>query len=134
MVLEIKNGANFENVSNVVNDFLDRFFWFDEQYNFKQLGKRTYYSRSTDNKEIMIINMAGFKKEDIDIKPKDIYGKNYLCISAKPNEDVKDIVDEIKDMRIEIKPGIEKFEKPVLKDGLLYITGIKEKNKYNIEW
>lgn len=107
-------------------DVMNCLGWFDEVFNFPNLGKRTYWKKDIDNGEVMIINIAGFKKDDIKINSKSEYNKDYLYITGTPNKNI-DFIEKF-NIRIELKPGISGINVKV-EDGLLYIEMIKEKIK-----
>ena len=115
-----------------MNDFFDYFFGFDRQFNYDSLGGRTYKHISKDNKEILAVNVAGFKKEDISIETKTISNTDYIYIVGTPNEDVKEFVEPM-NIRFVVKSNQISEISGEVKDGMLYITVSKEYNKPNIK-
>jgi HSP20 family molecular chaperone IbpA len=108
----------------------DYFYYFDRFFS-DSIGKRTYKYLKDNNNEILVVNVAGFTKSDIVLDVQNDGYKDYLYISAKPNEDMKDYIDEL-EMRFEIKSALVDEINYEVKDGLLLITVVRKDNKPKI--
>jgi HSP20 family molecular chaperone IbpA len=111
----------------------DYFYYFDKLFS-DGTGTRLYrYFKDENDNEILVVNCAGFTKENIKLDVRNNGYKDYLYISAKPNDDMKDYVDDDLNIRFEIKSNLTKEISYEVKDGLLIITVVKKDNKPNIE-
>ena len=113
-------------------DFFDYFFGFDKGFPSGNLGMSTYKHISKENEEILIVNAAGFKKENIKLETKTIGDVDYLYITGNPDDGVKDFVKPL-NLRFSIKTNIIDSINGEIKDGLLYITVERKDNKSNIK-
>jgi HSP20 family molecular chaperone IbpA len=114
-----------------MTDLFNYFFGFDKDFNFESLGGRTYKHISKDNTEILAVNVAGFKKEDIKIETKTIGDRDYLYIIGTPREEVKEYVNPM-NIRFEIKSNIIDSVDGKVEDGMLYLTVTRKDNKPKI--
>lgn len=114
-----------------MNEFFNYFFGFDRDFNYESLGGRTYKHISKDNKEILVVNVAGFKKDDLKIETKNICDRDYLYITGTPNEEVKEYVSPM-NIRFAIKSNIIESIDGKVEDGMLYLTVTRKDNKPKI--